>query len=208
MPKEIRVINRDVNLRASGSEDDAQDYVEGIGIVYDTEVEIWPGFFEKIRSGALSDSLKDGSVKKSFFNHNPSFVLSTTESDPALELKDESDGLRFKSPIPDTTYGNDLRENLKRKNVRGASFSFDVDKEDEIITIDEKDNWHREITKATLYEIGPVTNPAYESTEVSLRSVENIVKEIKQRNAPKTDNAAEIRANREKEFFLIDKNII
>lgn len=208
MPKEIRVINRDVNLRASGSEDDAQDYVEGIGIVYDTEVEIWPGFFEKIRSGALSDSLKDGSVKKSFFNHNPSFVLSTTESDPALELKDESDGLRFKSPIPDTTYGNDLRENLKRKNVRGASFSFDVDKEGEIITIDEKDNWHREITKATLYEIGPVTNPAYESTEVSLRSVENIVKEIKQRNAPKTDNAAEIRANREKEFFLIDKNII
>jgi phage head maturation protease len=97
---------------------------------------------------------------------------------------------------------------LKRKNVRGASFSFDVDKEGEIITIDEKDNWHREITKATLYEIGPVTNPAYESTEVSLRSVENIVKEIKQRNAPKTDNAAEIRANREKEFFLIDKNII
>ena len=208
MPKEIRVINRNVELRASGSEDDAQDYVEGIGIIYDTEVEIWPGFFEKIRSGALSDSLKDGSVKKSFFNHNPSFVLSTTESDPALELKDESDGLRFKSPIPDTTYGNDLRENLKRKNVRGASFSFDVDKEGEIITIDEKDNWHREITKATLYEIGPVTNPAYESTEVSLRSVENIVKEIKQRNAPKTDNAAEIRANREKEFFLIDKNII
>ena len=208
MPKEIRVINRNVELRASGSEDDAQDYVEGIGIVYDTEVEIWPGFFEKIRSGALSDSLKDGSVKKSFFNHNPSFVLSTTESDPALELKDESDGLRFKSPIPDTTYGNDLRENLKRKNVRGASFSFDVDKEGEIITIDEKDNWHREITKATLYEVGPVTNPAYESTEVSLRSVENIVKEIKQRNAPKTDNAAEIRANREKEFFLIDKNII
>ena len=208
MPKEIRVINRNVELRASGSEDDAQDYVEGIGIVYDTEVEIWPGFFEKIRSGALSDSLKDGSVKKSFFNHNPSFVLSTTESDPALELKDESDGLRFKSPIPDTTYGNDLRENLKRKNVRGASFSFDVDKEGEIITVDEKGNWHREITKATLYEIGPVTNPAYESTEVSLRSVENIVKEIKQRNAPKTDNAAEIRANREKEFFLIDKNII
>lgn len=208
MPKELRVINRAVNLRASGSEDDAQDYVEGIGIVYDTEVEIWPGFFEKIRSGALSDSLKDGSVKKSFFNHNPSFVLSTTESDPALELKDESDGLRFKSPIPDTTYGNDLRENLKRKNVCGASFSFDVDKEGEIITIDEKDNWHREIIKATLYEVGPVTNPAYESTEVNLRSIENIVKEIKQRNAPKTDNAAEIRANREKEFFLIYKNII
>jgi len=208
MPKEIRVINRNVELRASKSEEDTQEYVEGVGIVYDKEVEIWQGFFEKIRSGALSDSLKDGSVKKSFFNHNPSFVLSTTESDPALELKDEADGLRFKSPIPDTTYGNDLRENLKRKNVRGASFSFDVDKEGEIITVDEKGNWHREITKATLYEVGPVTNPAYESTELNLRSVENIVTEIKKRNAPKTDTAAEIRANREKEFFLIDKNII
>ena len=207
MPKEIRVINRNVELRASKSEEDTQEYVEGVGIVYDKEVEIWQGFFEKIRSGALSDSLKDGSVKKSFFNHNPSFVLSTTESDPVLELKDESDGLRFKSPIPDTTYGNDLRENLKRKNVRGASFSFDVDKEGEIITVDEKGNWHREITKATLYEVGPVTNPAYESTELNLRSVENIVTEIKKRNAPKTDTAAEIRANREKEFFLIDKLI-
>jgi len=175
MPKEIRQLEiDDIELR---SDDDSESFVEGVGIVYDREVELWPGYFEKIRSGAFESSVRGDKDIKSFFNHNPSFVLSTTRSRPPLILDDGSNGLRFKSPIPDTSYGRDLRENLRRKNVRGASFSFTVARDGDSVTRDEKGNIRREITKGTLYEIGPVTNPAYKQTKVGLRDAETAYKE-------------------------------
>jgi HK97 family phage prohead protease len=172
-----------------------QNYVSGVGIVYDRETEIWPGYMEKIRKGAFERTLSSGDEIKSFFNHQASMVLSTTRSKPKLELEDRDDGLHFNSPIPPTSYGNDLRVNLERKNVRGASFSFDIGDGGDIITRDEKGVYHREIVKATLYEIGPVTNPAYRQTKVGLRSEEDVAKDIEKRFAEKTpcrDESGEI----------------
>jgi HK97 family phage prohead protease len=162
----------EIEIRSEGVEGEEQRYVQGVGIVYDKEVEIWPGFREKIRAGAFEKTLSAGVEIKSFFNHDASQVLATTKSTPPLELEETPTGLRFKAPIPPTTYGNDLRVNLERKNVRGASFSFSVDEKGEILTRDEKGVLHREIVKATIYEIGPVTNPAYRQTAVGLRSLE------------------------------------
>jgi phage head maturation protease len=54
--------------------------------------------------------------------------------------------------------------------VRGSSFQFSVSDEGEILTIDEKGIMHREIIDATLYEVGPVTNPVYGNTTASVRS--------------------------------------
>ena len=45
--------------------------------------------------------------------------------------------------------------------------------------------------KATIYEIGPVTNPAYPQTKVGLRSAEDAFKDAEERlkieNEPKTE---------------------
>jgi uncharacterized protein len=175
MPMENRTLEIDeIEIRSEEGNED-QRYVQGVGIVYDREVELGPRFREKIRAGAFDEYLKKGVEIKSFFNHDPSQVLATTKSEPALELKDSATGLRFKAPIPPTTYGNDLRINLERKNVRGASFSFLVDDNGEIVTRDEKGIYHREIVKASIYEIGPVTNPAYKQTSIGLRSAEQCV---------------------------------
>ncbi|MDD4102983.1 MAG: HK97 family phage prohead protease [Kiritimatiellae bacterium] len=152
--------------------DDAR--VSGLGIVYDQWTELWPGYMERISRGAV----KNAETVKSFFNHDPDYVLSTLDSDPALVLRETESGLEYDSPIPPTTYGNDLKINLQRKNVRGSSFAFDVN----------HDAWSqnadgvvcRDITDLTLYEVGPVTNPAYIQTTATMRSKELVQEYRKQ----------------------------
>lgn len=184
-----------------------QNTVSGIGIVYNREVEIWPGYFEKIRSGAFARSIGEGREIKSFFNHNPNSVLSTTRSTPALVIEDTPTVLRFESPIPPTTYGNDLKINLERKNVRGASFSFSVSDNGDIITRDEKGVYHREIVDADIYEVGPVTNPAYPQTKVGLRDVESLAEELRTRfestqTTPPVEDKLKIR---KRKLFLLER---
>ncbi len=150
-------------IRAADGEDAR---VSGLGIVYDQWTEIWPGYMERISRGAV----KNAETVKSFFNHDPDYVLSTLDSDPALVLRETESGLEYDSPIPPTTYGNDLKINLQRKNVRGSSFAFDVSKDK--WTQDDKGTVYRDITNLTLYEVGPVTNPAYIQTTATMRSRE------------------------------------
>lgn len=177
----LKINNAEIRSVESGEGEDTteQRFVRGTGVVYGEETEIWEGYMETIRAGAFADSLSDGSEIKSYFNHNPNFVLATTESEPKLELKSDDNGLLFDAPIPPTTYGNDLTVNLERGNVRGASFTFVV--QEDVVTIDENDVYHREITKATLYEVGPVTNPAYPQTEIGLRDRESSFEEMRKR---------------------------
>jgi uncharacterized protein len=150
-----------------------EERVAGLGIIYDQWTEIWPGYMEKVSRGAV----KNASTVKSFFNHDPDHVLSTLESDPALVLRDTDSGLEYDSPIPPTSYGKDLIINLQRKNVRGSSFAFDVTKDK--WTRDDKDVVYRDITDLTLYEVGPVTNPAYIQTTATMRSKDMVQERMK-----------------------------
>lgn len=170
-----------IEVRADG---DTEKRVSGYGIVYDRETEIFPGYKERIRGGAFTKSIADtGAEIKSFFNHDPDQVLSTTRSEPALKLTENKSGVKFDSPIPPTTYGNDLIINLTRGNVKGASFAFTVNADGDVWREDGNGVIHREITSATLYEVGPVTNPAYTQSSAALRSAESAVEEYRSTEA-------------------------
>lgn len=216
MPRENRCVETEIEERKVLGDDEGkpeQRFVSGIGIIYDREVEIWPGYFEKIARGAFDKSISGSEEVKSFFNHNPSNVLSTTRSNPKLELENRDNGLYFNSPIPPTTYGNDLTVNLERKNVRGASFSFEVNKDGEKITRDEKGVYHREIIGATLYEIGPVTNPAYPQAKVGMRSTEDTANEMRSKfdESENSDSEHDVNDNRNKfrkrKLFLTERGL-
>lgn len=187
---ETRNINSQIETRYKGEDEEKQRFVTGMGAVYNQETEIFPWLREQIRPGAFADSLNDGHEIKSYFNHDADRVLATTLSNPALEIEDTADGLRFTAPIPPTTYGGDLEINLDRGNVRGASFAFRV--VEDIITEDhDSDMIYREITKAEIYELGPVTNPAYPGATVEGRSKDDIAEEVRERlkeKAPKRGN--------------------
>jgi len=164
-------------VRSAGENEEKR--VAGRGIVYDEWTELWPGYKERICKGAVqrADNVK------SFFNHDPGKVLSTLESDPALELKESDEGLEYDSPIPPTSYGKDLEINLERGNVKGSSFSFDIPAEGDSWREDENGVVWRDIKKLTLYEIGPVTDPAYVQTTAQARSKE-AVKEWRKQQVP------------------------
>lgn len=155
------------------SEGEDEKKAAGIGIIYDEWQEIWPGCMERISKGAV----KKGAEVKSFFNHEPSQVLSTTSSNPPLKLKNTDKGLEYVSPIPPTSYGKDLEINLERGNVKGSSFAFSVPK-DGVKAWEEKGIYYRDITKLNLFEIGPVTDPAYISTSANLRSAEDVYNKL------------------------------
>lgn len=169
---ELRIYkNEALEIRSSEGE---PSVVSGFGVIYDREIELFPGYMEKIRAGSLRKSINSGSEIKSFFNHDSGYVLATTKSNPPLAIMDTDKGLRFEAPIPPTSYGKDLEINLERKNVKGASFAFTIDKDGDILTRDEKGVYHREVISAQLFEVGPVTNPAYPQAKVGLRSFDDI----------------------------------
>ncbi|MDD5486688.1 MAG: HK97 family phage prohead protease [Dehalococcoidales bacterium] len=163
-------------IRAAGEGEDKK--VSGLGIVYDEWTELWPGYKERIKKGAV----KMAAEVKSFFNHDPGKILATLDSNPALELKDTDKGLEYISPIPPTSYGKDLEINLERGNVRGSSFAFDIDRDR--MSEDEDGIFYRDIEELTLYEVGPVTNPAYIQTTAALRSAKEALEAWKAEQKP------------------------
>ena len=176
MEKELRYIPVDEWLkREVRSEGEGEDKkAVGVGIIYDEWTEIYPGFKERIVKGAV----KNDKTVKSFINHDPSMVLATTKSKPALELNDTDKGVEYASPIPPTSYGKDLIVNLERGNIKGSSFAFSVP-EDGQKTWEEDGVFYRDIKKLKLYEIGPVVDPAYVQTSAQLRSAEDVYKELR-----------------------------
>ena len=181
LKEEFRFItDRDYLNRSVFNDDgDEQIFVDGVGIVYNAKTEIYPGVTESIEPGAFSESLASFRTVKSFINHNPTQILSTTRSAPALEILDSENFLEFSAPIPPTSYGSDLVVNLKRGNIKGASFSFSISENGDHYRKNADGTLHRTIVKAEIYEVGPVTNPAYEQTEVGLRSKEFFEKVFK-----------------------------
>jgi HK97 family phage prohead protease len=145
---------------------DGGPVVSGVGIVYGEWTELWPGFRERIMRGAVNKA----PMVKSYFNHDPDKVLSTLDSNPPLKLRETEKGLWFTSPIPPTSYGKDLEINRERGNIRGASFAFSVPQGGDRMWQDDSGIYHREINSLELYEIGPVTDPAYIQTSAALRS--------------------------------------
>jgi len=162
MNPEIRAMQSEA--RAAGEGEDKR--VAGLGVVYNRWAELWPGYKERILRGAVE--LAPG--VKSYFNHDPDMVLATQESDPPLVLNDTEKGLEYDAPIPPTSYGRDLIVNLERRNVKGSSFSFRVPHGGDKVWEDKDGIMHREISQLTLYEIGPVTDPAFIKTNAELRA--------------------------------------
>lgn len=186
---EIR-LNDDVEIREQKEEETKEERVEGYGLVYDKKIKLFDGFYEIISKGAFREAVKDQKEIKAFVNHEAEYVLSTTKSDPPLVLREDEKGVFFSSPIPPTSYGNDLKVNLQRKNVRGASMAFKVNPNGDKWETQKDGTTLRTIIDARLYEIGPVTNPAYVQTHVELKKIKE---EVELR---KKDDSTEIECKR------------
>jgi len=152
--------------------------VSGLGVVYDKEVELWPGYMESVAKDAYKESIereRDRAIK-SYFNHDPNRVLATTKSDPPLVIENREDGVFYDAIIPDTSYGDDLETNLRVGNIEGSSYSFVIPEGGDEWYEDKEGVVHRRILKGEIFEIGPVTDPAFLDTPTNLRTAKEAYK--------------------------------
>ena len=152
---ELRAINGDEN-----------PIIEGHPAVFNRWSEDLGGFREKIAPGAFKRTLKEGDVR-GLFNHDPNYVLGRTKSG-TLELREDKDGLHFTAVPPDTQWARDLHTSIKRGDIDGGSFGFEVLKEEWQQVEDGPDE--RTLLDIELFDVGPVTFPAYPDTEIQARA--------------------------------------
>jgi hypothetical protein len=131
------------------------------------------GFVEVIEAGAFDGCLEDD--VRCLFNHDSSMILGRTKS-KTLKLGVDEKGLWYECTLPDTQLGRDLAASLERGDIDQSSFQFTLNEEDSVwekqTTADGFTRYKRTIKKvARLYDVAPVTFPAYEETDVYMRSM-------------------------------------
>ena len=146
--------------------------ITGRAVVYNAWTQIgsdsW-GWKERIAPGALTESLSDENIYATF-NHQADNLLGRV-SNETLRMTDSAKGLMVEiDPNLDTDIGRQVLAFVKRQDVRGMSFSFSVEGYEMEYAKKKSDMDRVTITRATLYELGPVTNPAYTQTSAQLRS--------------------------------------
>ena len=126
-----------------------------------------PPFTEVIRKGAFARALAQGQDVRALWNHDASLVLGRS-SNGTLALLEDDRGLSFVITPPDTSWARDLITLVERGDVSQCSFSFSVKGEKWSVV---NGAYLRELSDVDLYDVGPVTYPAYLSTTVGVRSV-------------------------------------
>ena len=147
---------------------DGRSVIKGYAVRYNTLSVDLGGFRERILPGAF-DGVFSRQRKRadlvSYYNHNPDILLGR-ESSGTLKVWSDEKGVAFEVMPPASR--SDIMELVARRDVKGASFTFSVDKNGESYTTDEGGRAIREIRAATMYELGPVVQPAYPATSVAV----------------------------------------
>jgi uncharacterized protein len=140
------------------------------GTEYDLRSSFWGGFIERIMPGAFDRAIREDDVR-ALFNHDANHVLGRTPG--TLRLVADDIGLRYDITAPGTQTGRDLLTSIDRGDVTGSSFSFSIDEENWREVRDQSTGIttvYREIRAVKLYDVGPVTFPAYEASTAGVRS--------------------------------------
>lgn len=136
-------------------------------------------FYEIITPGAFDDVLNDD--VRALFNHEAELILARSKNgEGTLKIGVDNVGLWYEFEAPDTTVGRDLLVSLQRGDIDQSSFSFSVAKDGQQWTETQNGEGPRIITRtitkvSRLYDVSPVTYPAYEDTEVDSRSLDSIL---------------------------------
>jgi len=151
------------------SDETEERKMSGHAAVFNEVTEIGGWFREQIEPGAFKASAKKDDVR-ALFNHDENYVLGRSTSG-TLKMKEDDKGLKVDIFPPDTQFARDLAVSIERGDISQMSFAFQV-LEEEWIRGEEKELDLRKIKKVRLYDVSPVTFPAYEGTDIAIRSHE------------------------------------
>jgi HK97 family phage prohead protease len=147
--------------------------IRGYGIVFNKEsVDLRAGgrvFREVIRPEAVRNV--DFSNLLSMHNHRSERLLGATASG-TMRTGVDSTGVWYEVDLPNAPTGDDVLESVRRGDTPGSSFQFDIRSDGDKWSMREGKAF-REVTQFNgVYEMGPVSEPAYPDTSISARSME------------------------------------
>lgn len=164
---EIRAFALDgVRIEQRADEGSERLRLSGYAAVFNRTADIGGRFDEVIRPGAFSRAIEERQDVVLLFNHEPSTVMART-SNGTLRLREDEIGLWFEADLdPHDSDAQRVIAKVRSGNVSQGSFSFTVRSE----------TWHqdrpkplRELLDLDLYDVSPVTWPAYAETAVHAR---------------------------------------
>jgi len=157
---------------AAGSGDgSAPGKIVGYAAVFGVLSEDLGGFREMIQRGAFAHIQEDD--VRALFNHDPNYILGRSKN-KTLTLVEDERGLRIEILPADTQYARDLVVSIQRGDINQMSFAFrtikdswaqDVDKNGKVTDV------RRTLEEVRLFDVSPVTYPAYPQTTVAVRDM-------------------------------------
>lgn len=156
--------------RVSRAAEKGSGLIRGYGAVFwepsnpGTQYQLWANCFERIRPNAFDRALAEAQDVRGLFNHDDEWVLGRVSSG-TLRLSIDSVGLAYEIDESTTDpHWLSVASMVDRGDIDGSSFSFiPTSTTWEQQTIDGVTIDIRWINDVDLFDVGPVTFPAYES---------------------------------------------
>jgi HK97 family phage prohead protease len=173
---ERRNLTLPIELRKKSESADAPKMICGYAARYfdpadlNTQYQLWTDTFERLMPGCFASAIARADDVRCLFNHDPNQILGRSTSGTCRLTVDDK-GLSFEVDLPNSPAGQTVAEAITRGDITGCSFSFDVITAE--WTEDASKNseiWYRNITDVRLYDVGPVTFPAYAATDIEMCS--------------------------------------
>lgn len=141
--------------------------IAGYAAVFNSPTDIGGSWVEVVLPGAFTETLRGGRDVLALYSHELERLLGR-QSAGTLRLREDGRGLAIEIDLPDTTDGRDVGVLVQRGDLKGMSFGFCVTKEewDETLTPP-----RRTIMAVDLFEVTVTASPAYDDTEIGLRSL-------------------------------------
>lgn len=156
-------------LRADAAIDGAAvREVSGYAALFGAEAELYDGWREVIRPGAFAESLAAADDIYMLWQHESSKPMASRNA-KSLTLFEDATGLGFSGKLGASDLEGYWYSQIQGGTIRRMSFGFQVPTGGDIWDHETK---MRTITRAKLFEVSPVTWPAYPDTSISARSAD------------------------------------
>lgn len=161
---ERRVYLSEVETRTAGEN---QRVITGYAYKFRALSQNLGGFKEQVLEDAGKESIQVDDIR-ALMNHDANLILGRNRAG-TLQMEEDSTGLLYEIKADERqSYVRDLLIALERGDVNQSSFGFQVPPNGDTWTMGEDDTPLRSIQKMSLFDVSPVTYPAYLSSESSV----------------------------------------
>lgn len=170
--REVRSLRRELAGVRREKRGESGSVIKGLSAVFyregdaGTEYWLWNDMVERIMPGAFDRAIKEAHDARGLFNHDSSQLLGRVSSG-TLSLSVTAEGLAYEiQSDPNDPDHQRVGAKIDRGDVTGSSFAFIIASQtwSEVKRGDGSWLYIRSIYDVDLFDVGPVTWPAYEAT--------------------------------------------